>query len=138
MKINLCFKDGKISKGRELLVKLFSSLNGYYEIVIKKKRALRSNQQNAGYWAVIIPHFQLLFLQEWNLMLSTDEVHYALKYRFLFDEIHSEKTGEIIKVVQRTSELNKVDFSAYIDRLGEFSLDYFNTPLPEIGYNDNF
>ena len=136
MKVNLLFKDGKISKGRELLAKLFSSLNGNYEITINRKRALRSNSQNAAYWGIILEHFQSLFLESTGELMSKEQIHEIFKMQFNFTEIYNEKTGEVFKIGKSTAKLNKVEFSEYIERLRQFSLHFFNVDIPDIGCNN--
>lgn len=91
------------------------------DIVTCKWGAARSIQQNKFYW---------LFL-EWILehgglkdeYLSPEELHETLKGRFLSKKVHTKLGFETI-IIGSTTELDKVAFGEYIDKIDKAIVAY--------------
>lgn len=80
-------------------------LNGKnIELVVKKKSAHRSGQQNKYYWAC-------LNIIGRDTRESAENLHETFKQMFLLDRTKK------IPVAKSTTELNKIEFSEYFDKI---------------------
>ncbi len=94
------------------------------ELIIRRKKKHRSNQQNRLYWVY------MGMIGEY-LGYSKDEIHEICKYKFLKKETADETTGEIFQYIQSTSKLSTVEFMEYIENLYKWSAETFGLTLPE-------
>jgi hypothetical protein len=76
------------------------------DIVIKKQKAQRTNEQNKYYWGVVIPILADYFGYE------SDEMHMVLRGKFL--RIHDEKHPDFV-IAKSTTKLSTTDFVEYIE-----------------------
>lgn len=74
----------------------------YVEVVVRKERSERSNNQNNYYWGVVL---QLL---SDHTGYTTDEMHEICKHQFLI--VHGQ-----FDYVKSTTKLNTVEFEKYLD-----------------------
>jgi hypothetical protein len=121
------------------------------EIIIRKKRVLRSLPQNAYYWSVIIPAIQneiknlgerltLKETESWimDYLLSTDSdfVHSFLKQKFIDKMQVDESTGEVIEIKNpSTKRMNKEEFSDYLNRVIQFANETLQIYIPSPNEN---
>ena len=129
--------DGKLSGyASETLREFISSNNGKnLEIVVKRKRAKRSNAQNKFYWGAVIPIIQAAF-KDLGTRLNPEEVHFFLKQKFNYKTLVS-VDGELIgEIPQSTAELNKLEFMEYIDKITQWSAEILNIQIPEPKHYD--
>lgn len=98
------------------------------KIKVEKKSAKRSLPQNSYYHGVVVELVREGLL-DCGYSLSHDETHYFLKERFNQIEIPG-KDGFVITVPGTTTELNKVEFSEYIERIAQWSAEYLNVVIP--------
>lgn len=129
--------DGKLSGyASETLREFISSNDGKnLEITIKKKRAKRSNAQNRYYWGAVIPIIQAEF-KNLGTRLNPEEVHFFLKQKFNYKTLvteHGELIGELPK---STTELNKLEFMEYIDKITQWCAEILNIQIPEPKHYD--
>jgi hypothetical protein len=100
-------------------------------VVVIKKRGKRSILQNAYYWGVVVKEIQLRF-RELGHDVETDDVHEFLKQKF-----HSEKIvtpqAEVIEVPKSTTEMNKGEFSEYVERIKEWASCTLEIYIPDAG-----
>jgi hypothetical protein len=100
-------------------------------VVVIKKRGKRSILQNAYYWGVVVKEIQLRF-RELGHDVETDDVHEFLKQKF-----HSEKIvtpqAEVIEVPKSTTEMNKDEFSEYVERIKEWASSTLEIYIPDAG-----
>ena len=76
----------------------------YVEVVVRKERSERSNNQNKYYWGVVL---QLL---SDHTGYTTEEMHCICKQQFLL--IHGQ-----FDYVKSTTKLNTVEFEEYLDKV---------------------
>ena len=76
----------------------------YVEVVVRKERSERSNNQNNYYWGVVL---QLL---SDHTGYTTDEMHEICKHQFLI--VHGK-----FDYVKSTTKLNTVEFEEYLDKI---------------------
>lgn len=117
-----------LSRVKEAIVKL---PDGGYEIEIKKKNK-RSLQQNAYYWSCVVAMVHE-GLRDMGNDVSLQETHEWLKYKFNAKEIVNTIVGEVEQVPMSTTELNKEDFAAYIEKIQQFAAEYLNIQIPNPG-----
>jgi hypothetical protein len=65
--------------------------------------------------------------------VSLNETHEYLKARFNTKEVINTTVGEVIEVPCSTSELNKEEFSLYIEKIQRFCAEYLNLVIPNPG-----
>jgi len=99
-------------------------------VTFKKRINKRSNSQNAYYWSVIAPIFQNCIQEEWNELMSIQEVHNLLKSNCNYEELVNEETGEIIRRVKSTTENTTVEQEVFHEKCRRLALEYFNTTIP--------
>jgi len=96
------------------------------DVIVKKHRKIRSNNQNAFYWGVCIK-----ILSE-ELGYTEDEMHNALKMLFLQDNLRK------IPTLRSTTTLSTVEFEEYIEKIRQWAAQELSCiiPLPnEVDYS---
>lgn len=92
------------------------------EIVVQKKRNVRSLQQNKLWWLYVT------ILSD-ELGYEKDEMHDILKFKFLKRERVVEKTGEIIPYLESTTRLTRTEFADVVDAVIRWAAE-MNIVLP--------
>jgi hypothetical protein len=90
----------------------------------------RSPQQNAYYWTCVIPIIQAGF-KDLGHDISKEDTHLFLKSRFNYKEIINTTTGEVMKLPDTTTVLNKSQFADYIESIKQFGAEMLNVYIPE-------
>lgn len=124
--------NGKLSGyASETLRRFVETMEGKnVEVIVKKKRAKRSDAQNRFYWGVVIPIIHDAF-KELGHRLNPEEVHFFLKQKFNYQTLcnaDGEMVGEIPK---STAELNKLEFMEYVDKISQWATEMLNVTIPE-------
>jgi len=127
-------EDGKITIENQAYFKgrLKELKDGRVEIIVKPYHAKRSNLQSRYYWGVVIPLIRDA-LQDLGNELDADLTHELLKGKFNAQMVH-DAHGEVIgDIGGSTTEMSKVDFMAYLDKITRFAAEYLSIviPLPE-------
>ena len=111
--------------------------DGEYVLTIERAHAHRSQLQNAFYWSVVIPRIQEAFktkgIQAHRDPKLTNEV---LKSQFMDPELV--RTGAIngflsdtgLLIGTHTSDLNKLQFIEYLERVVDHAAEYWDTYVP--------
>jgi hypothetical protein len=68
-------------------------------------------------------------LRDIGYSLSHDETHFFLKQKFNPVQIPG-NGGLVIDVPGTTTQLNKIEFSEYIERIAQFAAEYLNVEIP--------
>ena len=113
-------KDGKIIPDNITVFKSWlKKLEGKeVQIIIEKRKNIRSLKANNYYWLLIE-----LIAQE--LGYTKEEAHEAFKWMFL------KKHNVKIPTVRSTSDLDNEEFTDYIEKVKVFSAQELNMFLPE-------
>jgi len=96
------------------------------DVIVRKHKKNRSNNQNAYYWGVCIK-----ILSE-ELGYTDDEVHEAMKMLFLQDNLRK------IPTLRSTAALSTVEFEEYIEKIRQWAAQELSCiiPLPnEVDYS---
>src|SRR5215469_2602576 len=110
-------EQGRISlERRDDFAKVVERLEGCeVDLRLSKHRRARSLNQNAYYWAVVIPR-----LAE-HLGYDYEEMHEALKWRFLQtheqDEHETKTSWTRLPSVRSTTDLDTAEFTEYIEQV---------------------
>lgn len=100
------------------------------EIVVQKKRNVRSLQQNRLWWLYVT------IISE-SLGYEKDEMHDILKFKFLKRERVVESTGEIIPYLESTTRLTRSEFSNVVDAVIRWAAE-MDIVLPEPNHQLSF
>jgi hypothetical protein len=123
-------EDGQITIHHRLALEEWARQNPGRNILVKFERrgAKRSLPQNAYYHSVVVASVKMGLL-DIGYSLSHDEVHYFLKQKFNPIQIPN-KEGEVIEVPGTTTEMNKVQFTEYIERISQWCAEYLGVVIP--------
>lgn len=127
-------KEGKMKVNRNDLSNFHKDLEGWegkhVVVSVEKKKKTRSNQQNKFYWAVVVPIFRQ-GLRDIGEIMSIEQTHDLLKFRFLIDEIVNQQTGEIIQRTKSTTELSTTEFMDLIDEIQRWGAEFLGVTIPD-------
>jgi hypothetical protein len=114
--------DGKLTIFREELLRDYlRTVKGRIQIAFRPKRAKRSLNQNAYYWAI---------LTQIGLELGyhKDEMHaiFGDKFRKEHATTTVKSTGEMVEIdyIRSTTSYNKVEFGEYLEKILQWSASY--------------
>ena len=108
----------------ERFQELLKSMSGGIEVVFRKVKSPRTNQQNRYYWGVIIK-----ILSE-ELGYDPQDLHYALRSRFLAT-IEDQGTAGGLTIPKSTTSLSTKEFEAYMEEIRRWSAGFLATTIPE-------
>lgn len=123
-------KDGQltIANKKRFRQDLSTFKNCAVEIIIKKKNT-RSSPQNRYYWGVVVKEIQYR-LNELGNDFEPETVHEYLKDKFNKVEIIGEG-GEVLDYLGgSTTEMNKEEFSVYVDKIIEWAASFLSIAIP--------
>ena len=124
-------KDGKLILNTDRIKTALSQYEGKrVEIILRKDNYYRSNQQNAYYFAVIIPLTIEAIQNEWGEIWGIEKTHELFKTMFLFDEKANYRTGEIIKIPKSSTQNTTVEQESFHDQCRQFLREWFNVEAP--------
>lgn len=125
-------EDGKlhINKRSEFDNSLLRFIGKDVEIIVRKKKKLRSTQANRYYWAGVLDTVRGR-LVELGHDVSKQDCHEFLKGRFHYKELIDEKSGECIKITQSTAGMTPIEFSEYIDKIKQFAAEVLDIQIPD-------
>lgn len=123
-------EDGQITIHHRLALEEWARQNPGRNILVKFERrgAKRSLPQNRYYHGIVVQSV-MLGLREIGYSMSHDETHYFLKQKFNPVQVPN-KRGEAIELPGTTTELNKVEFSEYIERIAQWAAEYLSISIP--------
>lgn len=114
------------------LYDLFShSVDGIYQVIVKKVRKPRSNDQNGWLWGCIYPMLLDGLLNAGWEFTSVEQVHEFFKAQMTKDKVVNKHTGEIIEFPGSTATMDTLTFSTYCEKLREYALEYLNIEIPD-------
>ena len=124
-------KDGKLILNTERIATALRQFEGKrVEIVLRKDNYYRSNQQNAYYFAVIVPLTIEAIKNEWAETWGVEKTHNMYKTMFLSEEKANYRTGEIIKIPKSTTQNTTIEQEDFHNQCREFLREWFNVEAP--------
>jgi ribosomal protein L30E len=132
IEIRTFVENGILKRNRNLIIEAIRSFDGKELIIsFEKPKKKRSNGQNRFYYGVVLPIVQNC-LKEAGHIMNLESTHDLIKMKFLKEIIlTNEETGEVVERIKSTSELSTSQFMDFISEIRTFTLDYFNTDIPE-------
>jgi|TARA_R100000482_G_C5095177_1_gene132808 hypothetical protein len=110
---------------KKMLFNYLKNLENNYFVEIKKRRNIRSNNQNRYYWKCIVQELGN------SLGYFPSEMHDILRSKFLQEwemlEVNNKKVG--IKKVKSTTDLDTKAFEIYAEQIRIWALTEFNIRL---------
>jgi len=100
-------------------------------VLIIKPRAKRSSEQNRYYWGVVV-HEITIRLRELGNEVTPEMVHEYLKARFNKTTVYA-KDDEFLEMAMSTTELNKEEFSEYVEAIKRWAADIIGIYIPDPG-----
>jgi hypothetical protein len=120
-----------LSEHRRMLVNYVKNLRGVHRVEITKVRDQRSLAQNAYLWAVVYQALAQAISEAWGERIDVEYVHSMCKDMFLRVPVVNKETGEVVAHRTRgTSELDKAEFSEYVDSIAWFALEQLDVEIP--------
>lgn len=122
--------EGKLTIHNRIAVEEWAMQNPGRNVLIKfeKRGSKRSLPQNRYYHGVVV-QMVMMGLRELGYCLSHDETHFFLKQKFNPVQLAG-NGGLLIEVPGTTTQLNKIEFSEYIERIAQFAAEYLNVEIP--------
>jgi GTP-sensing pleiotropic transcriptional regulator CodY len=125
-------KDGmlKIRNRKQMDTDVKELGDGEYEMIIQRKRRIRSIQINRYYWGVVVQLIRDRFVDLGN-DVSKEDTHDFLKQRFNYKELVDKSGGEVIQIGQSTANMTNTEFMVYMERIKEFASSVLSIVIPE-------
>jgi hypothetical protein len=118
-----------VLRNRDTFNQQLREMKGRVTVTVEKARSRRSLSQNAYYWGVVVS----MVSEETGY--TPEEVHEVLKEKFNSkDLVLANYYGDVMEEVRigvSTSELNKLDFCAYIERIQRWSAEFLHLSIPD-------
>lgn len=123
-------KDGIVNiQGRKGFDRDMLNFNGERILIkVSKYRKDKSQNQRGYYRGVVVPEIlEGLVDMGWKrFQLSLDIVHEMLREKFLTTEIANEETGEFMKIIRHTEDLNMPEYAEFIQNCIDWSAEFLN------------
>lgn len=103
---------------------------GYTVVIsdIKRYQAPRSNQQ----CRLVMGFYMKIILKEAGYGPHEKEaVYQGIKLQCWYKEVINEKTGQVLRIPKSTRDLDKPEYSKFIQVFKDFVWDFFGIMLPE-------
>lgn len=128
--------NGKLTRNRNLILEAINSYEGKELLItFEKPKKQRSNGQNRFYYGVVLPIVKSC-LKNAGHVLSIEQTHDLIKLKFLKETLFiNESTGEVVERIKSTTELSTSQFMEFLFEINQFTMEYFNTPIPEPNEN---
>jgi hypothetical protein len=124
-------QDHKLTlSNRKKLQEDLNQCNDCEVIVVIKKRGKRSNQQNRFLWGIIYAECKLAFLNLGH-RLEIDDIHQYFKQKFLSRPLANHDGTVIAEISGSTTELNKEEFSNYVENIRQFASMNLGIDIPD-------
>lgn len=121
---------GKLSIHHKPALEEWAKQNPGRNILVKfeKRGAKRSLPQNRYYHGIVVQSV-MLGLREIGYHISHDETHFFLKQKFNPVQVPG-NGGAVIELPGTTTQLNKIEFSEYIERIAQWAAEYLSIEIP--------
>ena len=131
IKLPVKILNGKFNSNLNIIKDILSHYEGHtIDLIFKKRKNKRSNNQNAYYWSVIVAIFQNSIKEMWGEIWDLKDVHEFLKSNCNYKEYLNENTGEIIRKTISTTENTTTEQELFHEKCRLLSTEFFNTEIP--------
>ena len=105
--------------------------DGVFMVEVKRKRKLRSDDQNGWLWGCIYPMLLDAMIAEGWEFTSAEQLHEFFKAQMVADKVINKHTGEIVEFPGSTASMDTVTFSTYCEKLRDYAREYLNIEIPD-------
>ena len=132
-------KDGKITLPKRLRKEVVASFEGKsIQVTFERKKKVRSDSQNAYYWAVVVPTILDALIDLGYEFQSgnhehLNQVHEFLKNRFLEPIQGADANAVELTLPPSTKRLGTVEFMDYIDNICRWAGESLHLVIPQPG-----
>jgi hypothetical protein len=122
--------NGVLTIHNKIALKEWAAQNPGRNVLVKfeKRGSKRSIQQNSYYHSVVV-QMVMMGLRDIGYYMSKDETHFFLKGNFNRVQVPG-KGGLLMEMPGTTTQLNKIEFSEYIERIAQWAAEYLNVVIP--------
>lgn len=99
-------------------------------VTVEKIYRKRTTNENAYYWACVVPFYQQGTYDIQGEQISKEQAHERLKQHCNYVEHINEQTGECLKFIIDTKSLSTVEFEEYLEKCRRFIYEWFNITVP--------
>lgn len=124
MKVLLYKRSDTDGNGQEIMKQLKAMNDGEYILTIKKKKHIRSLDQNSYYWAL------LTIISAESGEYDRDRLHSICAKKFNGELVHLPKSPAE-RIGRSTATLDTPEFAAYVSRVKAWARDEFDMIIPE-------
>jgi hypothetical protein len=115
--------DGKLQFVKQAEFRHYlKTLQGEVQVVISKRKKIRSSSENAYYWGVIVK------MVSDEVGIIPDEAHELLKYLFLKTVIYANRKR--YEIASSTASLTTSKFEEYTERCRQWASQELNVYIP--------
>lgn len=132
-------EGGEIKAPKRMRKEITESFRGKeIEFVVRRKKRIRSTEQNAYYWGVVVPYIVRGFIDLGNDLQEGSHpdamlVHEYLKQRFIPGKQVADAHGEAHNLPPTTTILGTAEMADYITHCQQFAAEFLNVTIPEAG-----
>lgn len=113
------------------LLNAIRGARGKVRVTIVRWCPRRTDRQNRYYWPCFV-HPLWEYLREQGSDLSEKAVHDLMRAKFLTVDVVDPATGELLgSRVRSTTDLNTVEFNAYLDNCAQWLTEMFGLVVPD-------
>ena len=115
------------------VLQFFKDCNdGLYRVSVASARKGRSNDQNGYLWGCVYPMvLEGLIGAGWEDFTDCEQVHELCKQKFASRDIVNRNTGEVATLPSSTTEMDTVQFSAYVDSVRDWASEFLGVSIPD-------
>lgn len=126
----LNLRDRKITNPKAIKTLIESLKDGKWKVEISTLDT-RSLDQNAYYWQMLSEYVQPgLYHMGWSDIKTKEDAHIFVGKLFLTVKMVNETTGEVMERVRSTTDLSKMEMSAYWEEIWRWSAEYLGIAIP--------
>ena len=104
---------------------------GRYEIVIRKKRHMKSQPQLGYYYSCVLPHFHRAAIDAGWEFANIEELDNYLKSMFASKDIINKHTAEILTIPGLKRDMTTTEMMLFVDAIKEYALEFLNYRIPD-------
>lgn len=125
--------NGKLKRNINLIQDAIKSFEGKdIEITIQKKSKIRSNNQNAYYWGIVLPLVQNGLKEATGEIRDYNSIHYQILLPLFSPtrDIVSLETGMVVSEKLTSSVMTTIEFMDYISSIQKWASEFLDINIP--------
>lgn len=126
--------NGKLKRNINLIQDAIKSFEGKdIEITIQKKSKIRSNNQNAYYWGIVLPLVQNGLKEATGEIRDYNSIHYQILLPLFSPtrDIVNLETGMVVSEKLTSSVMTTIEFIDYISSIQKWASEFLDINIPD-------